>query len=78
MVHSHPATQTAVDAAAVSASGLTARSNNESDLPSPRYDTSPLPPIGLSQDETPIRDDVRLLGNILGETLISPGGANPI
>jgi phosphoenolpyruvate carboxylase len=43
-------------------------------LPPPQYNTAPLPPIGLSQDETPIRDDVRLLGNILGETLISQEG----
>lgn len=40
----------------------------------PYYDTVPLPPIGTSRDETPIRDDVRLLGNILGETLISQEG----
>ena len=53
---------------------MTARNNNESHLPSPQYDTSPLPPIGLSQDETPIRDDVRLLGKILGKTLISQEG----
>ena len=50
------------------------RNINESDLPSPKYGTNPLPPIGLSQDETPIRDDVRRLGNILGETLISQEG----
>ena len=53
---------------------VAAHDNNEFDLPSPQYDTSPLPPIGRSQDESPIRDDVRLLGNILGETLISQEG----